>query len=262
MYDTKHNAVLIRRDECSQLFLIFTGILQRVMGLGPLEFIKVAGLQNRNVVIFRDPSKSGFLAGCSDRIKSFEDLLAWQREIVAGLPHVRRVYSIGVSSGALAAMLAVNRLGGECSWVFGPRMLRASATAIELGLAERMIVAGQDWQTRLRDWLHLTARESLPPRSIREGGYADFQRMLSDLEASQTSAVHHLYYVSTNPVDRVTVEYLSHRCKQVQPHGVAPPAGYPRERKRRVGWDHVVIPIMIARGELQSLFPPFDASAG
>jgi hypothetical protein len=270
MYDTKHNAVLIRREGCSQLFLVFTGIHARVFGLGPLEFIRKAGLDDRNLVILNDPATSGFLAGCSETIDSFEALLAWQREIVADMPHVRHVHTIGISSGALAAILSASLLGGESSWIFGPRMhslrqlatterARGAGTDYELALTDRLLLSAQTWQARLRNLLRMTARESLPPPPVVDAWLRDFQPMLSQLKTAN-SAVHNLYYVPTNPIDSMIVDHLSRHCPGIRLHVVTPPDDYPREAQRRPGWDHLIIPIMIARQQLHSLFPPFRAS--
>lgn len=269
MYDTKHNAVFIRRENCSQLFLVFTGIHARVHGLGPLQFIQEAGLLDRNLVILRDPARSGFLGGCSETINNFEALLAWQREIIDDMPHVRSVYTIGISSGALAAMLSASRLGAACSWIFAPRVhslrqlaateqMRAAGAGYQLGLKERLVMAGHTWQARFRSLLQLTARESLPARPVVDAWFADFQPLLCELQ-SANSPVHNLYYVPTNPIDSMIVNHLSQHCEHVRLHQVTPPSDYPRELKRTPGWDHIVMPIMIARKDFESLFPPFAA---
>jgi hypothetical protein len=264
MYSVEHNAVLIRRDDCPRLFLVFGGLVGRGMGFKPLEFVKRAGLDERNLVILKDPRDTGFLAGCSERLRSFEQVLDWLSGVVAGFAHVRKIYSIGMSSGGVAAMLAANRLGGECSVIFAPRMhslriagateeVRASATPVAApSLAERILLSTYPLERRLRAGLRLPARAPLPPRSVLEAGRADFQPMLSALEASRNSAVHNIYYVASNAVDRVTVEYLAGRCKQVRAHRVTVPDG-PDGTKQKVGWDHELIRILLAQGQLRSL---------
>jgi hypothetical protein len=269
MYDTKHNAVLITRRDCDQLFFVFTGIMQKVFGLGPLEFLQASGLGNRNVVILRDVWRTGYLAGCSDQIRSFDALIDWQREIVNGAPHLRRIYSIGVSSGALAAMLSAERLGAESSLIFGPRVhslralgvtpeVRESGASCEITAAERLVAAIHTWRARLRKLMGLTAHETLPPPSIRKAWFRDFEPLLTSLAESSGSTVHHLYYVPSNPIDSLVVGHLVQHCKQVRPHVVIPPAEYPGALKRRPGWDHNVIPILLATRELQTIIPSFE----
>jgi hypothetical protein len=246
MYRHYENTVTITRKDCSQLFFIYTGLKLRVGKVPALDFLKKTGLSNRNIVLMRDPYRAGFQLGITEAIHDLKSLIDWQASQV--LPHVREIYCIGNSGGALAALVAGHRLKARTVWSFAtsppPR----------------------------KRWLYPPGRErkevdnELLSSRIGESNFDRFDRRL-DLEAldeavrtlSEDNGVtdYRLYYVSSNEPDSFVQECLS-KCPRATPCAVeAPPEWSERDRRKN---DHLVLSILNARNELSTLIPAFASA--
>jgi hypothetical protein len=113
------HTVLRAYPRCRQLFVLFQGLAGRMM-MPPLEFLRLAGLTDRNLLIIRDRSKAYYQLGVSDEIPNIPALLAWQEQKIAELPHVRDLYYVGSSSGAYAAILFGHLLRAREVFAFAP----------------------------------------------------------------------------------------------------------------------------------------------
>lgn len=255
MYDTSNNAVLIRRDDSQRLFLVFTGIKQRVFGLAPLEFLRASGLQKENAVLLVDPKVTGFLRGCSDELDNIDAVLEWLAELKnIRFQHCRTVICVGVSSGAPAAMLSAEFLGGQASMSFGPRchaLARLGAEGVggvEVSptVFERLSWGQVQLWRRLRRRLGRHDRELWPPFVLR-AAFADFSPILTRLGAAN-GVTHHCYYVRRNQPDTKFVEQVSPRIgSRLVRHQIEIPA----ERSDSQALDeHHVIPILLAQQRL------------
>jgi hypothetical protein len=113
-------AAILIRETSDQLFLVYTGGRQQIMG-DPMRFFAEAGLMERNLVLFKEAQPAYYYRGISDRLDTFDRFLAWQRELCTRLQHVRRVFCIGSSMGAYAAILYGYHLRAEEVWAFSPQ---------------------------------------------------------------------------------------------------------------------------------------------
>lgn len=115
----KGGVIAIPRAGSSQLYFVYTGGAKK-LGVDPRLFFKRTGLFERNVALFRDEHNAFYMNGLSASIDSFDALLAWHHDFRARLPQVKRVFCIGTSMGAYAAILFGHLLKAERVWAFGP----------------------------------------------------------------------------------------------------------------------------------------------
>ena len=118
-YNLADNHVMHVREKCSQLFFLYPGVQMAMAGMKPLEFIQASGLGNRNLVLFRDIFKVYMhRSENGDTLRALRDV---ERNCRDRMPHVREVYCIGVSAGALPAILGGCHVDADAVWCFGPR---------------------------------------------------------------------------------------------------------------------------------------------
>jgi hypothetical protein len=115
----KGGVITLPRPGSDQLFFVYTGTACRLGGLDPRAFFKRTRLFERNVALLRDEHSAYYQRGLSSSVDSFEALLAWHHEYRSGLPHVRRVFCLGTSRGAYAAILFGYLLKAEQVWALG-----------------------------------------------------------------------------------------------------------------------------------------------
>lgn len=255
------NIVASTRENCSQMFFIFTGAFQNVAGMSPLDFLQKTGLANRNFIVFRDPYRMAFRRGISDEVPDFPTLLGWQRQYLEGLPHVRDVYSLGVSAGAIPAMLSGHHLAARTVWSFGAR------PPIEQWAAEYDKQKAKDgslgaflqrcWQKFARRVRMLT---KTPAKAPFRKNFLDVDLVKNAAEMLKNSngkTEYRLYYIPSNLTDSFVHELLEDTPGAVSLPIEAPP-DYPHMYDP--GWDHLVLPVLKAKGELKDLFPPFASA--
>ena len=259
------NIVTSTRPDCSQLFFVFTGIIQKVLGLPPLDFLQKARLANRNFVVLKDPSKRGFRCGVSDEIPDLESLFDWQRNYVLGLSHVREVYCIGVSAGAIPAIMAGHYLGAEGVWAFSGRppsekWTRQQAPA---GFVRNIISKNTRY---LRDYARryrvITSKAlanaiEIPADTKLDMSMIDshlIDQAVAKLNNHNGKTEYRLYYVPSNAPDAYVNQRLAD-CPGTVSVPVHPPADYPHIHE--TSWDHNVLSVLNAKGSLSELFPPF-----
>jgi hypothetical protein len=114
----KGSVITLPRPGSDQLFFVYTGRAQR-LGLDPRAFFMRTRLFERNVALLRDEHGAFYQRGVSSSLDSFEALLGWHHEYRASLPHVRRVFCLGTSMGAYAAILFGYLLKAEQVWALG-----------------------------------------------------------------------------------------------------------------------------------------------
>lgn len=267
MYDECEHALIVRRPHSKRLMIVFSGIGQRMQGVAPLQFLKESGIDDSNLIILRDTRRTSFLFGCSGELPTFDALLRWLADRVASFDHARDVYCIGVSSGVLPSMVTAEHLSAVCSINFGPRFhsivevaqmfaahpprpgmtAPAPGVPIRLTAADRVKAALLAGESRARDLFGLPTRE-WSPAAVIEASMLDSDPLLRRL-GTNLAPRHHLYYVATNKRDRLCVRDLRERAANVVVHPVEPTPGYP---KRRLRWDHDVVPILMAAGRLRA----------
>lgn len=115
--------ITLVRHSSDQLFFVYAGAAQRV-GIDPRAFFTRTRLFERNVVLLRDGRNAFYQQGISHAIDSFDALLGWHHELRASMPHVRRVFTVGSSMGAYAAILFGCLLEAEQVWALGPPVTR------------------------------------------------------------------------------------------------------------------------------------------
>jgi hypothetical protein len=119
------------RPRSDQLFFLFQGYRPDLTQDKP-TFIRDSGLVERNFVVLRDRSRRRYQFGISDELPSIPAVVRWQREYAAGLSHVRRLFCLGTSYGAYAALVCGHLLGVETVWAFAPQtFLYGSRSGLE-----------------------------------------------------------------------------------------------------------------------------------
>jgi hypothetical protein len=252
------NIVTSTTEQCSQLFFVFTGLGGRLLLMSPFEFLQQTGLAKRNFVIFKDPLQLGYRQGISAQIPNLDALHDWQREFIRERPYIRDVYCIGVSAGAIPAMISGHRLRVNTVWSFSARSpsrlwtkkygsARPQNSGVKPWLRQKLKNASM----RLRKMTNRPARER-------------FDKSLIDVEFINDSAVelsqhngkteYRLLYADTNATD-IFVHQLLAECPGVTSLPVSPPSDSPD--RFRPGWDHMLLPILHQQGGLGQLFPPF-----
>jgi hypothetical protein len=107
------------RPNSDKLFYVYTGAAARLL-VDPLLFLRTTRLLQHNLVIFRDSQLAFYQRGLLPDLGTFEACLQWQRTFTTQLSHVRRVFCIGTSMGAYAALLFGHLLSAEEVWSFAP----------------------------------------------------------------------------------------------------------------------------------------------
>ena len=104
--DTPQFASLIRRPDCSQLFIVLTGA-QKQMSSAHDTFLTDTQLIDRNLLILRDVGMNQYVEGLSSAAPSFGGLVSWLDGVRHGLGITRdNTYLIGNSIGGLRVDIA------------------------------------------------------------------------------------------------------------------------------------------------------------
>ena len=165
----KKAVVHFRRPNCSQLFIIFSGmdgflLKGMIAGLGMLPFLKASGLADRNLIWIRDPYADNLLHGLGPEIPDIPTLTEWLRQQIAELPRVTEVYVIGYSSGSYVALQFGHLLGVKKVWAFSPRTSRVRTAAVmKAALHDQFSVSNGVTEYEIG-----YADENLPDRSFAE----------------------------------------------------------------------------------------------
>jgi acyl carrier protein len=109
---------ILDRPQATDVFLLFTGRAHR-MNLPVVEFLAKTTLLGRNVVVFRDRRDSAYADGISIELPTLEHTILWARGFVAALPRARRLFCVGNSSGAYAAIIAGYHLMADAVCALG-----------------------------------------------------------------------------------------------------------------------------------------------
>lgn len=252
------NIVTSTTEQCSQLFFVFTGVGGRLLLMSPFEFLQNSDLAKRNFVIFKDPRQLGYRQGISAEIPDLNSLYNWQQKFVLDHPFIQEVYCIGVSAGAIPAMIAGHRLGVNTVWSFSARSPSArwrekygSARGPNIGVKPWLKEQLRNTAMRLRKLTNTAARERLVKSMIDVEMIND---AVAELSAHNGKTEYRLYYANTNPTD-IFVHKLMAECPGVTSLPISPPFDSPD--RFRPGWDHMILPILNQQGELGQLFPPF-----
>ena len=261
--EANENIVIYTRKNCSQLFLIFTGMGGQMLLMSPFDFLRDSGLATRNLMIFRDPQQLGYIRGISDDIPSLDSLGDLLERFLANHPHIEEVYCIGVSAGAIAAMLLGHRLRARTVWSFSarsPSELWKQRYGSQSGreptfkqkVKRRLRVANE----KCRRLLNIEAKERLNESLI---DVDSIRQAARDLMQPNGCSEYRLFYATSNPTDTFIHQQFVD-CPGVVSFPVVPPNSYTDRYKP--GWDHMILPILQSEGKLGELFPAFaDASS-
>ena len=255
------NMVTSTRKNCSQMFFIYTGAFQNVAGMSPLDFLQQTGLANRNFIVFRDPYRVAFRRGISEEVNDFPALLDWQTQYLADLPHVKEIYCLGVSAGGIPAILSGHHHEAKTVWSFGARPpVEDWATEYDRQktrgdtLLGRVQLYGKKLARKLR---MLTKTPAKAPFRIGVVDTELIKRAAEDLKAANGKTEYRLYYIPSNLTDVYVHGFLKDSPGAVS-MPIEPPPDYPHMYEP--GWDHLVLPVLKAKGDLKDLFPPFASA--
>ncbi len=251
--DTEGNVVVRVRKACSQIFFVFTGAYQNVLGMGPMDFLNNTGLVDRNVVMLKDPHRLAFRLGISQEIPDLQTLICWQKDLISELSHIRHVYCLGVSAGGIPAILTGHALAAETVWSFSARP-PLEVWGREYDKAQQ---PGNTLRKKLAKAVSTLRRVTKTPAgSPFDTSFVNMSMVEETVERLKTSAngktQYRLYYVPSNRTDTHINGMLS-QCPGAVLVPVEPSADY--THKYYPDWDHMVLPILNARGDLKSLFP-------
>ena len=259
------------RPESSQLFFIFTGTGLRPAGVHTMDVVDRTAIGNRNIVILKDPYGGCYERGFSDDYASLDGILRWlQEEQARHFPHVRDVFTMGTSCGGLAAIQAARHLGARAAWSFSGRLvkpevieerLRVSATLYQDVIGRTRLGELTDEEQRKLDTVFGTPemkelRWRLADNPSTIISRALLHEMVADVKDRGSSTDCHLYYVTSNAVDRECSEAFRD-CANVNLHPVTPE---PVHLGKPVGFtepDHSIIPILYRLGRLPTLFADY-----
>jgi hypothetical protein len=146
------SATVLRVNPLShKLFLTFTGNAHRLM-MDPVAFMKITGIVDHNILLFRDPYMAGYRRGFSEELPNLDQAIEYvHRELLGPLAHVSEIYTIGTSSGGYPALYLGLQLSVQAIWIFGGRICRVT-TVDERDSALRRIflrVTGQHLPLRI-----------------------------------------------------------------------------------------------------------------
>lgn len=272
--------VVFEAPACAQLFILFTGV-----GVANTpEFFTLAGLEQRNLIVLRDPQELSYRRGLSPALPTPAAICAWLEGWMAGRPHITEAYCIGVSSGGPMAMIGGQRLGVSRVWAFGPRTVRGNPSK---EVAARMAAfledaTGKTTATLLRgltpeDRQHIDARITPAIVDAYYGGLVDPARVLdvehltdvvAELSHGGGSTEHRVYYVPLDACDARVVDALR-LCPGVtvialDPSDAPCPEWAFSPWVTQVDWlhrNHLIVNLLRARGALGALFPAFRPAA-
>jgi hypothetical protein len=125
--------ITLTREDSEQLCLVYAAFRGN-MSVDALTFFTRARLLERNVAFFRDAGGDFYQGGVSESVASFTALLDWQRGFLQTLPHVRRIFCLGTSMGAVAALIFGRLLDVEEVWAFAPPTTRLEAQMVRAPL--------------------------------------------------------------------------------------------------------------------------------
>ncbi len=98
--------------------------------LDPRQFFQQTRLIERNVVFLRDDGCSYYQRGVPS-LESFDTLLGWHHELRDSMPYVQRLFCLGTSMGAYAAILFGHLLKVEQVWAFAPPTSRLPQALVD-----------------------------------------------------------------------------------------------------------------------------------
>jgi hypothetical protein len=261
------SAAIYRRPQSDQLFCFFTGGAA-MLNINPLDFIQKTGVGHTNIIIFRDPYKVGYRRGISANCPTLDAIVSWVKtQLVGPLSHVRQVLCAGTSGGGVAAIYLGYHLAARAVWSLGGRIappnvgLEREKLADEvfqrvLGRTRPCLLTKEDWR-KLR---HALAQPDLANR-VREltrpdliNDPAQMAELLDLLGQNDGRTEFHFYYAPTNRVDRAFAETFR-RCAFVTLHEVTRPSKDSEDEADPFNDpDHLVVPMLDACGQLDSLF--------
>jgi hypothetical protein len=252
-YNLADNHVMHVREKCSQLFFLYPGVQMAMAGMKPLEFIQASGLGNRNLVLFRDIFKVYMhRAENGDTLRALRDV---ERSCRDRMTHVREVYCIGVSAGALPAILGGCHVDADAVWCFGPRPPSQSGVP-DGGRVKHMPSfargAFENGKAAVRRLLNAPYRSRLNESRL---DIDLINEVVGRLESHQGKTQVQLFYVPSNEPDSFVTRRLC-VAPRTTAYAVEPPRDYPA-RFTSIAWDHTVVPILKEKGQLATLFPPF-----
>lgn len=102
-----------------RLIFAFAGGGQKFAGRNPFEFFLESGLAKEPILLIKDPSRTCLMRGCPPDYDSFEDLLAYFKEFIAGHPHDELLIT-GTSAGGFSALLFGHLLSADKVVSFSP----------------------------------------------------------------------------------------------------------------------------------------------
>ena len=148
-------AALLRRPESKDLVIQFQGGRAHLVGGVPVpDFLEKTGIGAHTVLMLRDKNQRYYQAGVSAQVSTFDQLVSWIdgiRWLLQTLDGVQRVHCLGVSMGAVAALLAGHALGVRNVWAFSPA-LPPDERGARLGELLRHVLSTDNRTTSYRVW--------------------------------------------------------------------------------------------------------------
>jgi hypothetical protein len=276
--------------DCAQLFVLFTGLGhflwngRRVVHWPVSRFFTESGLTDRNVIVFGDPYGQSYRAGVSDALSSPRKIFEWIGRWTAARPHVEEIYCLGMSAGGPIAMTAGEHLNARTVWAFAPRPVRTELAGTMPRLMVRLLkdVTGKP-MARLKSGLtdedcrkidavctpelvERYYRSFYDPQTVID--MAHLAELIDVLAHASGATEHRLFYCVWDRCDAFVVDrlraYPAVTVTHVPPSEADPKPWLfskwlpPEEWMMR---NHTVADLLLERGQLNALFPPFRAAA-
>lgn len=229
-----------------------------MLRMSPFEFLRQSGLASRNLILLRDPYQAGYRRGVSERISSMDQLGESLQHRLEDYPHVKEVYCVGVSAGAMPAMLIGHRLRAITVWSFSARspsdlwtQRHGHGAAKKSRWSKKLKQRLASLAIRWRRFTNRTATEPFEPAMV---DLDLVRRTAEQLAEHNGTTEYRLYYSTSNETD-VRIHQLLADCPGVKSCPVDPPRDYPE--RFQPSWDHMILPILFAQGKLKDVFPAF-----
>lgn len=276
-----HDSIIeFEEPDCAQVFLTFIGL----GNVNASQFFDLAGLHDRNIVVFRDPYDLSYRRGISSDLPNIASVCRWIADWLAERPHVDEVYCIGASSGGPMAMIAGQQLQARTVWAFGPRPTRGNPTQDTAqrmeqfleratGKRVRQLLTGVSADDHSRIDAAITSElvDSYYAGLLDPNLILDREHLADIVQALRSGTgvtQHRIYYVAEDPCDAAFVEAVRY-CPGVMPIAV-PPSDETAPTWAFTPWvppprwvyrNHLVIDLLRDRHQLGDVFPPFRAAA-
>ena len=258
---------------CAQVFVMFSGL-----GRDSPEFFKMAGIGNRNIILFHDASSQSYRCGVSSDLPTPAKICEWVGTWVKDRPHIEDIYCIGVSAGGPMAMIAGNYLTAKSVWVFAPRTTRRNVVKETLeylskfveratGKSVRELEADmtQDDQDKIDALITQDIVDEYYKNLLEPNRFLDADHLLECVDtlfAWNGLTEHRVYYVPRDACDAKVAESLK-RCPGVrlmplEPSNASEPTWTFTRWIAPMWWvcrDHLVVELLRERGEFSKLFP-------